>query len=539
MNVINNSVAKSVSDISEFPENMPQEEIINSYDKVPYNSYPFSQTHPQHLYAVGKLFGMEPPKIETARILELGCASGGNILPMAYYYPKATFVGVDYSRVQIEEARRHSEAFKLKNITFEQKSIADIKANFGTFDYIITHGVYSWVPGEVREAILRVSKENLSPNGIAYISYNTLPGWNFVSALREMMMYHTKDFPDPTVKVEQAKALLELILKCNSPEGFYHKFIAKELSNLKQQHESYLLHEHLEDENHPEYFYRFIEDAKKHGLQYLGDTQLPAMYSGNLVQEAAELLSSITDIVRSEQYMDFINNRRFRQSLLCAADVPLVRKIENEVIDNFYLATSCHLVENQTIDLTKDQEINFAGNINFTSRSKIVTAIFMILSQEKAPIKVVDLTRKAGELLKTENYDSIRAEIFNSGIRLLFSGGVDIYSDIRGFSVDSDLEKPKINDYTRYQISNGMRVLTSAMHRIVSVDDFTLEVMRLCDGKHDVGQIVDKILELVKLKKLEISTPSGLIVEPNQIANGVRVAVVEKISQLQRSALLV
>src|SRR5262245_13148546 len=117
-----------------------------SYDALPYPAQPFAQSHPRNLEAIATLFGLSPPAIAKARVLELGCGTGGNLIPMAATLPDATFVGIDYSPVQIEQARRFVDALSLKNITFEPLSILDLEPGFGKFDYIIAHGLLSWVP---------------------------------------------------------------------------------------------------------------------------------------------------------------------------------------------------------------------------------------------------------------------------------------------------------------------------------------------------------------------------------------------------------
>ncbi len=128
----------------------------NDYDTVPYESYPYPNTHPESLYTIGKLFGMQPVDFNNCKVLELGCASGGNIISMATLNPNSTFVGVDLSKVQIEEGNKQIQELGLKNITLKQLSILDITSEFGEFDYIITHGILSWVPGEVQDKIFEI-----------------------------------------------------------------------------------------------------------------------------------------------------------------------------------------------------------------------------------------------------------------------------------------------------------------------------------------------------------------------------------------------
>ena len=148
-----------------------------SYDEVPYTSLPFLQTHPDRLACLATLFGLQPPALDACRVLELGCASGGNLVPMAVALPRARFVGVDLSPVQIADARTVVAALALDNIEFRAASIADVDDSWGAFDYIIAHGVFSYVPPAVQQRMLEICARQLTPHGIAFISYNTLPGW--------------------------------------------------------------------------------------------------------------------------------------------------------------------------------------------------------------------------------------------------------------------------------------------------------------------------------------------------------------------------
>jgi cyclopropane fatty-acyl-phospholipid synthase-like methyltransferase len=139
----------------------------NSYDIVPYGQLAFAQTHPDRLATVARIFGLTPPPIATCRVLELGCASGANLIPMAFNLPEASFVGVDLSRVQVQSALATVEALGLRNIQITHASILDVQPDWGEFDYIICHGVFSWVETAVQDKIFRIAVENLAPNGVA------------------------------------------------------------------------------------------------------------------------------------------------------------------------------------------------------------------------------------------------------------------------------------------------------------------------------------------------------------------------------------
>src|SRR5438477_6303081 len=163
--------------------------------------------------AVATLYGLSPPGVERCRVLELGCAAGGNMLPMAEALPEATFVGIDLSARQIEDGLSAVRRLGLSNVTLRRQDILDVTDADGRFDYVIAHGIYSWVPPHVREKVLEVCAGNLSPDGVAYVSYKCYPGAYQPQAIRELVLYHLRRFAGagPQERVRQARAVLDLI----------------------------------------------------------------------------------------------------------------------------------------------------------------------------------------------------------------------------------------------------------------------------------------------------------------------------------------
>jgi len=299
-----------------------------SYDEVAYKSYAFAQSHPMRLGAMATLFGMNPKPVDRCRVLELGCAAGGNIIPMAEMFPESEFIGIDLSKRQIEDGQALLKELSLPNCQLLHKSITDIDPAFGQFDYIIAHGVFSWVPDLVQDAMLRICQENLSEQGVAYISYNTYPGWHMRGMIRDLMVYHAKSFGTAEEKLAQARALLHFLAEVTPRRDPYGIFLKEEARHIDQCDDYYLFHEYLEEHNTPLYFYQFIDKAGAHHLQYLGETNFAEMLVSNFPEEVAEALMALTDdIVSMEQYMDFVRNRYFRQTLLVHDHVQLDRDL--------------------------------------------------------------------------------------------------------------------------------------------------------------------------------------------------------------------
>jgi SAM-dependent methyltransferase len=312
-----------------------------TYDELPYINKAFPQTHPDRLATLGRLFGLTPPDLETCRVLELGCASGDNLVPMALGLPNARFVGIDLSGHQIEQGQRQVSALGLSNIELRQFDIANIDASWGKFDYIISHGIYSWIPAPVRERLLAICRDNLAPNGIAYVSYNTLPGWHMRGMIRDMMIYHTAGFAGAEAKVKQARGLLEFLARSAPANTPYGMMVRQEADSIKNAADAYLFHDHLEENNQAFYFHEFTDAAKRHGLVYLAEADLNDMLVSNFPPEVAQTLQRVaTDIVRMEQYMDFVRNRMFRQTLLVHEDAPIRRDVGGRVVKGFFLSSA-------------------------------------------------------------------------------------------------------------------------------------------------------------------------------------------------------
>ena len=292
-----------------------QKTTSGSYDEVPYPSHPIEATHPDNLHSIARLFGLAAPIPDGASVLELGCASGGNIIPLADQMPKARIVGVDFSSSQIAEGKGTVEALKLPNIELLCMDLQEFGESYGSFDYIICHGVFSWVPDDVRNRILRICRERLSEFGVAYISYNTYPGWFGRGLIRQAMLPYVSREPDASTRVGQARTLLAFLSETiEGQQSPYANLLRNELELVAKNPDPYLFHEHLEEHNSPMFFHQFIERARSQHLQFLGESILPSMVISNLPPRAVATLSQLTsDLCEHNQYMDFATNRMFRQ----------------------------------------------------------------------------------------------------------------------------------------------------------------------------------------------------------------------------------
>lgn len=304
-----------------------------AYDELPYPTYTFEQTHPDRLATMATIFGMRPAPPQRCRVLELGCASGGNLLPMASGLPESSFVGVDLAARQIAKAQERQERLGLRNVTFHHRDIVELGRELGEFDYIIAHGVFSWVPRPVQDRLLAICEELLAPEGVAYISYATYPGCATRKVLRDLMRFHTRGIQDWTARAAQARAAAAFFADAvPAVEARYKALLEGERQRLSKLSDEFLLHDDLAEINEPIYFHEFMDRARRHRLKYLGDARFHLMYDQRYSPEVRAALREAGDVVVFEQYLDFLSGRAFRETLLCREEIQLNRVIAPEVV---------------------------------------------------------------------------------------------------------------------------------------------------------------------------------------------------------------
>jgi len=525
----------------------PYEQAIleESYDEVPYQSYPFNQTHPIHLFTFAKLLGLNPPPVETARILEIGCSSGGNIIPMACHFPNAKLVGFDLSKVEISKGLEQITDLKLTNIELRHQSILDFNQDEGQFDYIICHGVYSWVDAAIRDKILQIYRDNLAKNGIGYISYNTYPGWNMVNILRDLMIWRTQKTQNQWIKIKQGRSTLKFFADgLKEDHTPYAEFFRGETELLSKQMDSYIAHEHLSYYNEPCYFYEFNAELAKHNLAYLGDAFLANMYIDILPAHFSQHLTETEDFVEIEQTIDFIRNQRFRCSLICHPGPKIDRTPKNKKIDDFYLQ---YVADNDKPNLSFD-DIGKVGEINFYNalsnlkvRNPTSQLAMLILMEEKAkPLHFNDLCQKIVERSSFNNIAAVKHHL-NDDLNLMlaaFAGLINLSSYPGDFTL-AIANKPIACKLSRYQAQKDNYV-TNRLHQTVALDAVAKTILPFLDGKHeiqDLAHIARSQLDVDALNLLD--EDKHLLTDEDLIKQRVEQACREALEIIAKQALLI
>lgn len=368
------------------------------YSELGYKSMPFPYTTPATLEAYAALVGVSAPNPKNARVLELGATYGGNIISQALFNPDATFVGIELSQEQVEKGNEVIANAGLTNVSLIQSDIASIGSEIGTFDYIIAHGVYSWVDDGVKDALLRLIDEHLAEDGIAYISYNTYPGWHTMDEVRQLMMFSNRDKTqfNHKEKVLHGKTIGSIIgsqiLKYDNLKERNSKFLGA-LRSVMQKDEYYVGHDHLEPNNDPVYFYQFNDHLEAHKLAYLCDADLTLSMVRSFDADIADTLDklALNDHVAQEQYLDFMLDTTFRKSIICKAkyaesvtydmgNPELVNSVPMRTIINSFTYTilfneeALSMFENDIVRDTFQSIIKDGGQFNMIEALAIVKA---------------------------------------------------------------------------------------------------------------------------------------------------------------------
>jgi SAM-dependent methyltransferase len=246
---------------------------VDPYDQLPYQSLPIEWTAPERLALASLLHGGPRAHLRDYQVLELGCANGANLLPLAYYRPNAHFLGVDGARSAIDLARARRADLGLTNIDFIHSDFisAGNRLN-GPFDFIIAHGVFSWVPNEVRDALFELCAQCLRPGGLVYLNYNARPGWNVRGMIRDFLLAQTREARDLGKRAEHAQEVAaKIVASFQTIEHPFSQLIANEFRFVCENHASYIAHEYLATDNHAYWRSEFLKLARSYGLEYVAD----------------------------------------------------------------------------------------------------------------------------------------------------------------------------------------------------------------------------------------------------------------------------
>ncbi len=521
-----------------------------SYDAVPYVGSSCPESHPDALATMATLFGLKPTPIQQARVLELGCGTGWNILPIAQNLPNTQFTGIDVSARQIDIGRDLAKKLELNNLDLRVMDLQQIDDAFGQFDYIICHGVYSWVDQPTQTRILEICKNNLTPQGVAYISYNTMPGWHAPLTLRDAMRHHVADITDPQRRVTEALMLVKWMIDndhSNSPA--WQATLAEEARELENKPEWYITHEYLNDHNSPCYFHEFNEAIQQHGLTYLSESSLTEMAAHSLDEAGRKAIKQLSpSIIDAEQNADYLRKRRFRKTLVCHESAAIDRDHVADRLVELHLTTALQpqtlnaqsLISNDTVTfISPDQQRTM------TAGAPLLKLSLLALSRaHPQPLTVDNLLTQINLLLNEcgANAVPINDELHNALKKGLYEmlryGGITAMTYAPPLTTTVS-QCPRASSIARYQAQRGPTV-TNLLHYSGHLDIFGQQIVPLLDGTRDLEEITQIMTDLILGGGITLANADNQSVsDPDDVENLVKQTLDHAMPYLARNALLV
>ncbi len=457
-----------------------KQDLARKYDAIAYAAQAHALSHPRHLATVATLFGMRPPPVATARVLEVGCSNGANLLPMAASLPDARFTGCDLSAQAIAQARRGAALLNLANVTLEQRDLATLALAPDEYDYIVAHGVYSWVPPSVRDALFDLAARRLAPDGLLFVSYNAYPGCHVRQAVWEMLHHHVDALATPRERIDAARAFAALMAEPGATQTGTDALLREELQRVAAQTDSALFHDDLALPNDPVYFHAFNAHLARHRLAHVADAMLPMMSPAGLAPRVRAYVATLDRIAR-EQYLDFARMRRFRQSIACHADTPTTGA------DLAARAAPMHVAATMSLVRAAAEGKAFAGAAMQAPALRPTRRLLeWLVAQAPRVVPMAEVAdwQRAHAPADAASGRPVAALLADA----CFAGTVELYVTPPAFATSASV-RPVASPVARWQAGHGPSV-TNLRHETLRVDDpFALRLLVMLDGHATRGAL--------------------------------------------------
>jgi SAM-dependent methyltransferase len=466
-----------------------------SYDQVEYPGRPYQQTHPASIAAYARIMNLSSAGAESCRVLELGCGDGTNLLGMAAALPGSTFVGVDLSGNAIRAGAELAREAQLANVTLHQGDFAGLDARLGNFDYVIAHGVYSWVPEPARAELLSAMARHLAPEGLALVSYATYPGAHLREVAREMMQYHGRAGGEPMLRVARSVEFVRFV-RGTQGASVYGGILEQELARLGRGDWRYVMHDDFGDHHHPVHFHEFASQAAAHNLAFATEIPLGPWTSLGFPDALRKAIESYAegDPVAREQYIDFVRGTAFRQSLLChASSRPDAQGHEERLMS--LLVRSDLQPQSPNPDITSRAKVRFVTRLGDSADAEepLIKAIFVTLGNARLmPLPVTEVLARAeplaglrpaeGEML-AGRIRAVASMLLNAASRRL----VTIQASPAHFATAAS-ERPRASPLVRAQASRG-EIVTNLRHEPIQLDSRLHPLVLRADGTHTQAEL--------------------------------------------------
>jgi SAM-dependent methyltransferase len=467
-----------------------------AYDLFEYPGYAYPATHPARLEAIARLFGLRPAPAARSGVLELGCGDGGNLLSLAQALPGARLIGIDAAPSAVERGMRLARAAGLENVELRCMDLEELPeggdlGEAGSFDYILSHGVYSWIPPRVRVALLAGVRRYLAPMGVAYVSYNAYPGSYLRDMARDILGYHVRDIEDPQRKLSAAQELMQTIVAIEEPSP-YAQVLREHMDRMLRYSTALLFHDDLAEISTPFYFHEFMEHAAHHRLAFLAEADLFESQMRDVPDSAGRLMEGLPDdVLVREQYLDFFKNRMFRQTLLCHADAPVTRELDDCQVEHFAISSAARVEEPAEGDEPLAETFATPEGFSMTTSEPLVRAAMHALSEAwPASLDFTALLARATDAAGPEaSGELVAARLRGVLLQAHLARIVQPHGCPSPVS-PRPAERPLASPLARAQCAAGLPAVSSLLHANVRLEgELEPRLLPMLDGTHTLSEL--------------------------------------------------
>jgi SAM-dependent methyltransferase len=498
------------------------------YDAIRYPGRVYEFTHPDRLATIARLHGIGAPEVETARVLEIGCGDGTNLLGIAASLPHAHLLGIDRCADPLSDARSAAAGLDLHHVEFHAMDVEGLLADGPSFDYIIVHGMLSWVPDATKRAIMAVLAARLSPTGVAMVSYNALPGWRFRTIARDIILAGFGRHPEPH-ELAQARDLIHIFAKELSGSGLYGAVVSELAVFVDDCTDAALYHDLLSPSCDPLDFRSFAALYAPAGLEYVADVVwADNVVSGYPTSFRERLAPLAEDPVAREQLVDVMRNTLFRRPLLCRASArsDTARPYS---LDGLYV-TLCSEPAGSTAD--GDQFRTIDGLVVTVSNPALRAGLrhLVAVAPNALPVEV---------LLSGEGHPDRRHTDALAGLVLqTWAGGlIELLPRQRRHSGPAG-DLPTAYPLARWQAERGSNTAINCCHEQIDLNAIDRCMLRLCDGHRTREELVLALLAAADSGEFNIVSDDVVARDPEVRRRAIRGGLEVRLRQLRTAGLL-
>ncbi len=469
-------------------------------------------------------------------MLELGCGDGANLLPMAFELQGAELVGVDLDRQRVEAGAVWADELGLRNIRLEARDILDIGDEYGKFDYIIAHGVYSWVPSQIRDRLLDLCSKLLNESGVAFVSFNTLPGWHFLQYLRDFAALTRQQGQElaPEQLFKQIRGLAGLFAAEQPGAGGQAAHLRQLLTRLETTTDYMLAFDYLSEVSDAVSLTDFTAHVSQHGLRYLADANYFETSWATVPPRARQAIAKLSpDAIAREAFADHFSARLFRRAVLCPAAAS-TRNPTRDQIRRFQLLAEPKADNFDPAKLLGDGALSFTmlhGAKLTVSTPCVKVALWTLGKHWPRSLGFDALVSETSAQLRGSMPPEIAAILESAFWDMYCAGAVDLrITPPRCEAVAT--ERPRTSALARTQLVDGDMV-TSQHHDFTRiVDALSRELFMLLDGSRDRTELAEALSQLAKSGRL---APLPTDISPSSV----REAIEQRLNAWASHALLV